>query len=298
MICPQVQTGKFLTVKPVYEHFVYLWIMRAISAIFFFYVRGSIHVSVALVALLHASAQRYAINLPWAYYCVLFLGGIAGYNAIKTMTSGHWPFRDFRGGGPAIRVLSFISALIATVCLLFLEFKWVISLAMAALLTAIYAIPILPGFRNLRSFGMLKVVWVAAVWTMITLLIPLIKDGRMHEPYYWIVTGQRFLWMGLLMLPFEIRDAGTDPDALLTFPRRLGISRTRILGWAVTGLLVLATVSLEAKNTPVLVSDLTAFFLTGCSIQFSSTNRGPYFAAFWVEAIPIAFWALQMALML
>ncbi len=157
----------------VYEQFGYLCFMRPLSALFAFYIQASFHVALALLSLVVFTQQLYDIPVPPAYYGVLFFGSVAGYNAIKHGAEP-WKHRKTRGAwNRAILWVSLASVLLALLFLTRLELHYWILLGFSALVAALYALPVLPGFRNLRSFGLLKVVLVALVWTLVSVFIPL-----------------------------------------------------------------------------------------------------------------------------
>ncbi len=279
----------------VYEQFGYLCFMRPLSALFAFYIQASFHVSLALVCLLAFTQLLFGIAVPPAYYGVLFFGSVAGYNAIKHGAEP-WKRRKSRGSwNRAILWVSLASALLAVLCLTRLALSYWILLGISSLIATLYALPVLPGFRNLRSFGMLKVFLVALVWTLVSLFIPLWESGYFLERDLWVEGFQRLLWVSLLMLPFEVRDMQVDPPALRTLPRRLGLKGTRWLGWV--GALVFLGVSFlkDDLSGGEFLAKAMAGLLAGLGVQYSKAEQDPYYASFWIEAIPMAVLACYMA---
>ena len=269
--------------------------MRVLSALFAFYIQASFHVALSLVSLLVFTQQLFAIRIEPAYYGALFFGSVAGYNAIKHAAEP-WKYRKGRGSmSRAIFWLSLACALLALALLTRLDLQTWLLLGFSALIAALYALPVLPGFRNLRSFGLLKVGLVALVWTLVSLWIPLWDSGIFRERDLLVEGFQRLLWVSLLMLPFEVRDMQIDPPALRTLPRRLGLARTRLLGWAGALLFVAATLLKEHPAQGELAIKGLAGLLTGLGIQGCREGQGPYYASFWIEAIPMAVAALYMA---
>jgi hypothetical protein len=103
-----------------------------------------------------------------------------------------------------------------------------------------------------------------------------------------VLTGvQRFLFVIMLMLPFEIRDLQFDSLKLYTIPQRLGLTGTKVLG-IVLGLVMfsLEFFKSEMNFTSVLIF-LSIDIITILLIVFSKENQGKYFSSFWVEGVPI-----------
>ncbi len=269
--------------------------MRVWSALFAFYIQASFHVSLSLISLLVFTWQLFGIPIAPAYCAALFFGSVAGYNAIK-YGAEPWKYRRSRGSvNRAIFRVSLGSALLALALLTRLDLRTWVLLGLSALIAALYALPVLPGFRNLRSFGLLKIGLVALVWTLVSLWIPLWEHGIFRERDLLVEGFQRLLWVSLLMLPFEVRDMRLDPPALRTLPRRLGLGRTRLLGWAGA---VLFTAMTFLKANPAegeILVKAVAGLLTGLGIQCSREEQSPYYASFWIEAIPMAVVALYAA---
>jgi len=96
-------------------------------------------------------------------------------------------------------------------------------------------------------------------------------------------------------LPFEVRDMRVDPQALRTLPRRLGLKGTRMLGWAGALVFVGATLLKDQMSGGELLAKALAGLLTGLGVHFGREEQAPYYASFWIEAIPMASLACYMA---
>jgi len=269
--------------------------MRVWPALFAFYIQASFHVSLSLISLLVFTWQLFGIPIAPAYCGALFFGSVAGYNAIKHGAEP-WKHRKSRGSANrAIFRVSLGSALLALALMMRLDLRTWLLLGLSCVIAALYALPVLPGFRNLRSFGLLKIGLVALVWTLVSLWIPLWGHGVFTERDLLVEGFQRLLWVSLLMLPFEVRDMHLDPPALRTLPRRLGLGRTRLLGWAGAALFAATTLLKANPAGGELLVKGAAALLTGLGIQFCREGQSPYYASFWIEAIPLAVVALYAA---
>jgi hypothetical protein len=154
----------------------------------------------------------------------------------------------------------------------------------------------MPGQKNLRSVGILKVLLVAQVWTLASLWIPvwgLVEAGDWDLA---VESSQRLVWVFLLMLPFEIRDMHQDPPELRTIPQRWGVGATRRLAWAGVLFFVGATMLKDTLAPGELICKTVIGFLMGFSVTFAGEEQGRYYASFWVEGIPVFAWVLLFLL--
>lgn len=271
--------------------------MRVLPSLFSLYIRSSLHVSVAISALTLFTAQRFGLAIPVGYYTALFFGSVVGYNVIKNLAEP-WKFpprKSFRSG--VVFRLSVICLLAAILSLVILEWPHRILLCLTAVLSCLYAIPVFPGFRNLRSFGLLKIIIVGLVWTMLSYVNPLFPFDLLSPTDLFILGIQRFIWMMLLMIPFEIRDMAVDPPQLKTLPKRIGIKGAHTLGWIGVVLLMLMSVYCFKGTPKFLLLDFLIFASTGVAIQLSSSKQSFYYAAFWIESIPIWSCLLQFIIL-
>ena len=262
--------------------------MHLLKMIFGWYIKASIHVSLALVSLVAFTGLIFAVEVSHHYLLALFFGSIAAYNGIKYgLEPGKHPYR-IPGGFSALVLISLLCLVIAFYHLSYLPpHVWVLLMVCGGI-TALYAIPLMPGLKNLRSRGVLKVVLVALVWTLASLWIPVWDFPEIGHWDLTVESAQRLLWVSLLMLPFEIRDMHLDPAYLRTIPQRWGIGITRRLAWAGVLLFVGATWLKDVIAPGELLCKAIVGLLVGFSVTFARERQGPYYASFWVEGIPVA----------
>ncbi|GAA4271357.1 hypothetical protein GCM10022258_06500 [Aquimarina gracilis] len=102
-----------------------------------------------------------------------------------------------------------------------------------------------------------------------------------------IETIQRFLFIIVMMLPFEIRDLEYDSSSLETIPQTIGITRTKVFGSILLVVFLLLTAvkellsSVEILST-ILVTTISLLFLWG-----TEKEQSKYYCSFWVESVPI-----------
>ncbi len=178
----------------------------------------------------------------------------------------------------------------------FLTVKSWLGVLILACLTGLYAIPILPKNKNLRSWGILKICIVALVWAIATVVLPCLLKIELIGFDVWIEIFQRFIFVLILLLPFEIRDLNYDPEALKTIPQRYGVINTKLLGLIATLAFFLATFLKDEIGTLELISKGIIFLLLALVLLITKKKQSKYFSAFWVESIPIFWWILWIGL--
>ncbi|WP_345275858.1 hypothetical protein [Litoribaculum gwangyangense] len=150
--------------------------------------------------------------------------------------------------------------------------------------------------HNLRSIGGLKIYIIALVWCGVTVFLPLIETDYAIDYDVIIVAVQRFLYVVVLMLPFEIRDLRYDSLKLATIPQKIGVNQTKIFG----SLLLIIFFFLEFFKDQTGVDAISILFLltliTFLFLLFSKMERGKTYSAFWVEALPILWLILALVI--
>ena len=164
--------------------------------------------------------------------------------------------------------------------------SWIL-LGLLSLLILLYIIPIFPNENNLRSLGVAKVILVALIWTGITVILPVMES---NIPLNWdvlVLSGQRFLLVIALIIPFEIRDIQFDPPEIKTIPKKIGIKRTKLLGISLITISFLMVFLRDDIYWDELASRLLITLLVVFLIARTPHYATKYYAAFWVEAVPI-----------
>jgi hypothetical protein len=164
-------------------------------------------------------------------------------------------------------------------------------------LTILYAAPVFPDNKNLRSLAGVKIFIIALVWTGMTVLIPLMYVKGSLNLIFLIEMIQRFLFIVVLMLPFEIRDLRYDAVELETVPQKIGVTKTKLFGSILLVIFLLLTIvkdqelsSVEILST-ILITTISLFFLWG-----TDKKQSQYYCSFWVESIPIMWLIIQVIL--
>ncbi len=264
------------------------WLIRC----FDFYLDASIHVAWATVSFLQITAIVLAITINCHLYFALFFGTVACYNFIKygveaekyLLVSGKYLMW--------IQGISIFSLLVALYHFCFLPPAVWFGFGLLILLTALYALPVLPKAKNFRSFGGFKTFIVAIVWSLATVTIPLLTTDSILNLDAGIELIQRFILVVVLLLPFEIRDLEFDPPTLRTIPQRIGIKRTKLLGVGMAVCFFLLTFFKNHITPEEMGSKAAIFFLSLVVLWVTKKKQSKYFASFWVESVPLIWWAI------
>ncbi len=263
--------------------------MRWPRKIFKFYLDASIHVALAVVSLYWVTLEN--LNIPANYPLTLFLwcGTVVCYNFIKYGVEADKYFIVTKPYHKSIQIFSFLVFGVAVFFFFQLPPKLWGPLLTLTLLSGLYAIPFLPSSRNLRSLGVVKIVLVALVWIGLTGVLPVLESGITWDFEVLLLLLRHFFLVLVLMLPFEIRDMHFDPPQLRTLPQRYGVARTKAIGYILLvsyGIMVFMSGNLAIwPNMIIHCLVLLFLFLALCKAK---DQQHRYFAAFWVESIPIA----------
>lgn len=263
---------------------------------FNFYLDASIHVALAVFCFLEITALILNISIDQNLAFFIFFGTIACYNFIKYGVEAEKYILVANKYHKSIQIVSIIALLIALYFAYFLSVKVWYGIAALALFIGLYALPVLPKARNLRSFGGLKIFMVAIVWAGATVVLPVLSSN-LHAITWdvWIETFQRFLIVLVLIVPFEIRDLVYDAPDLNTLPQKYGIANTKIFASLCILVFFFSNLLKDELSTLESVAKGILFLALGIFMYYTRRKQTKYFASFWIEAIPI-FWLLLIYL--
>ena len=274
--------------------------MRGLRTFFDFYISSSIHVALSVLSLSSVTLFRFDLPFDENVLCFIFFASVTGYNFVKFFGLAKFHHRSLTTWLKVIQVFSAICFFLMAYYALQLKIEAIMLILILALITFLYAVPILPRrffmdeAQQLRSISGLKVYLIAFVWAGVTVVLPLANANYLFEGTIIIVIIQRFLFVLALMLPFEIRDLNYDSLKLATIPQRIGVKRTKFMGF----LLLMAMFFLELVSP---VSDVNSIITTGLIagtsavlIYFSKIYQNQYYSSFLVEAIPILWLVLVL----
>ncbi len=264
-----------------------------------FYINSSIHVALSVCALTLVTLFEFNVGVNKDFLYFLFFATITGYNFVKYFGVAKFHHRKLANWLKSIQVFSFFCFLLMCFFGLKLPFKTQLFILGFAIVTFFYAIPFLPKHffvdkqHNLRSIGGLKIYLIALVWSGVTVFLPLINENFNVDIF--IIGIQRYMYIIVLMFPFEIRDLRFDSLKLSTIPQKIGERNTKIIGAS----LVLVILILECFKDKIVIENIcvlsTVLAITLVFLLVAKKNQGKYFSSFWVESIPI-FWVILLLL--
>lgn len=145
----------------------------------------------------------------------VFLSTVLGYNFHYCMGEGYrlnWrlSFREWLRFSHVRVLLVFTPSVLFA--LLFFDLP-LVAVFFSVLLTTAYSFPLTRSAiaARLRRFGWVKTVLLAFAWTWVTVVLPLAGQSATYcSPVFAALFAQRFLFMLLLCVIFDLRDTETD----------------------------------------------------------------------------------------
>lgn len=274
--------------------------MQFFKKIVDFYIFSNIHVAIAGFCLTEITLDKFEI-LESLTSIFVALSIVISYNFIRFFEIKYrrleWFKNWFLSYKKSLLVLSLLSALLLVRIVFFSSFKItsLIILFPFAFMTLFYVIPLFKIGKiefSFRNFPSIKIISIAIAWAGITVLFPLYEAGYEFNSIVYLEFAQRFLFLMVIIIPFDIRDVYIDSKSLKTIPQLLGVSNSKILGYLLLmGFVLLeflkGSYTLEGILTLLIISIITALFLA-----FSSAKRTRYYTSFWVESIPLVWFGL------
>ena len=271
--------------------------MRVLKYILDFYVNSSIHVALAVTALVWVTLLKFHFGADLHFLGFVFFSTITAYNFIKYFGLAKFHHRSLANWLKVIQIFSLLCFVVFAYLMSFMPVKVLIATGIIGVITYLYAAPILPkslvmdAQRNLRGISGLKNYVIALVWVGSTVVLPTIYSNADWTLDMTLEALQRYAYVLAVMVPFDIFDLKFDSVRLATWPQRIGIVRTKGVGV----LLCIVFWSLEMAKSQIGYRQvqITAVIaiIVGVSILFSSEKRNRYYSAIFVEGIPLI-WAL------
>ena len=272
--------------------------MNLIKRITDLYINGSIHVAFSCYALTWLTLIELGLDYNEELLYFVFYATISGYNFVKFFGVAQFHHRSLTKALRWIQILS----LVCTFAMFYYFFKldnlvkvWG---GIMFALTLIYALPLFPKQKkvrkNLRNVYGVKVYIIALVWAGVTYVIPLFYSEQNLSFIDCVNVFLRFLFILLLMLPFELRDLKSDHPNLGTIPQLLGEKKTKQLSVFLAFVIVLVSF-FSKQNHHYLIVEVIIVIITMLSTWFYNENKSALYSSFYVESIPIL-WLLILLL--
>ena len=268
--------------------------MRFIQRLFNFYLQSSLHVALAVYALLQMTQHMFDIQNDSNSGYFAFFGTIVGYNFVKYDALTRNKGLNFSGKIKSIVILTIISFAAAVYFFFKLRIQTQIISFIVLVLILLYTLPFFPNRRNARNWAGVKIYIVALCWVGVTLLLPLLNaEVTFGMDVLW-KSVQRFILVFVLILVFEIIDLANDDPHLQTVPQQIGVRNTKMLGT----FLLIPFYFLEFLKTVVnyeqLLINLVLVLVLGLFLLNASQKKSRYYTSFWVESVPILWWLMVL----
>ncbi len=267
--------------------------MKVFKQFLSFYINSSIHVALSVFSLTWITLIEFDIPYNKAVLYFIFFSSVTGYNFVKYFGVAKFHHRNLANWLKLIQVFSLFCFLLMCYYAFRLNISVLWYIVGFGVITFLYAIPFLPKRlfldkqHNLRSIGGLKIYLIAFVWSGVTVFLPIINNESSISADVVLTGIQRYLYIIVLMLPFEIRDLRYDSLRLSTIPQKIGMKLTKIIG----GLLLISIFFLEFFKDEITFYSTVILFvvalITGILLVFSKIEQRSYYSSFWVEGLPI-----------
>lgn len=274
--------------------------MKRLKPLFDFYINSSIHVALAVLAMTYVTLLELNLPTDWGLLFFVFFSSITGYNFVKYFGLAKFHHRRLATWLKVIQVFSLVCFLLMLWFALQLKLLTLLYIGVFAMITFLYAIPFLPRHlfmdqqKNLRNIGGLKVYVIAMVWAGVTVLLPALNNNFSFSTDVWIMAGQRFILVMLLMLPFEIRDLQYDSLKLSTIPQKIGVKNTKLMGVLMGVLFFMLEFLKHELSYRLILITLAVTLVILIFIAFSNKTRSDNYSSFWVESVPILWLMLHL----
>lgn len=203
--------------------------------VFRFLINTNIFISLAAVFLTIETQVQLGMRPEWhPYLFIIFFATIFEYNLHRLITvitkkeSLDDNKHKWVKGSPmllyiivAVSVIGFIAAILMA------KKEVLLTLAPFAALTVFYSMPVFKNSRylfRLREIPFIKIFLIAVVWSVVTIMLPVIQTGNTYETrHILLMLLERFLFVFAITIPFDIRDKYADKRAgLKTIPLAIG----------------------------------------------------------------------------
>ncbi len=199
------------------------------KSVFQTFIYGAVFISLCTVAL--CMETSFLLDLPFNsffFYLVVFSATLGQYNIHYYIKRTANPDSDRFFWSINHKRIHLIFNLIGAIGLIIgltgLQPKNFLVLGIIAVITILYSFPFLPFKykKRLKDFGLIKILTLSYVWTLITVWFPMITLTTVTKNFE-LVFMQRFIFIFILCLAFDIRDVDSDKrERIHTLPVSIG----------------------------------------------------------------------------
>lgn len=152
-----------------------------------------------------------------------------------------------------------------------------------------YSFPFLPvknTRKRLKDFGLVKIITLSLMWTLVTVWFP-VNQMAFDSTLFFLVFTKRFIFIFILCLVFDIRDALVDGNVgIRTVPVQVGIRRAYIIAYSL--LLLLAAINIIEyflAGNHFLWPFLLSLVLTAGVVRYSEKDNSDITCLWWVDGM-------------
>ncbi len=267
--------------------------MSLIRRVVDFYIFSSLHVALTCASLVLMTLHMFKLPLDYPMISFAFFGTVVGYNFVKYDALARGSKILLSNRLKSYAAVSFVSFLLAGWSFFLLDFKTQVVAVLFLLLTLLYTLPFFPNRLNARNWAGVKIYIVAICWIGVTLVLPIVNAGIPITGDFYIKCVQRFIFVFVLVLIFEIVDLSTDDPHLKTVPQQIGVLQTKWLGAIL--LLIFYVLEFLKSEFDAVQLFINAIIVTTiiALLAYANANRPKYYSLFWAEMIPML-WLLLL----
>lgn len=211
--------------------------MKLLRKAFDFLVYSNVFIGLCAVALVFTNQLAIGEEVKFDKECwFVFFSTVFTYSALKLRRGANEPasttHHTWADSNNQLYKNVLLISLIGTLSFFInLNIQAKLTVVVLALITAFYgfiSVPFTNG-RKLRHLGLLKTLFVALVWSVTTVLVPLAGQYPDTDMLVFLLI-RRFVFVAALTMVFEVKDYENDKQAKLkTLPMVLGVEGTKIL---------------------------------------------------------------------
>ncbi len=253
--------------------------MKALKYILFLSIKSNLWIGLSVVSLTLLTHFYFKIPFRSNRIFVTFFATIIGYSFVQY-------FYDFKN----LKNYKWFKTICLTNILAFiflfyfysqLFFYCKIIFFILGIFLVLYIVPLSKNKYFIRKISGIKIYYVSLFITFVTAVLPFVENLQNID--FWFVF-QRFLYVLVLILPFEIQSITTDNSNLKTIPQVLGIKKSKFLGLLFVFFMIVIEFYFMPKTSFI---SLFFYLILGVFVVFSSPKRSVFYTSFWVEILPI-----------
>ncbi|NQX83079.1 MAG: hypothetical protein HRT66_13955 [Flavobacteriaceae bacterium] len=272
--------------------------MKLARRIIDFYVFSNLHVSLATFFFVLITGRVYDIDVFWK---ALFIGSSTFFSyyfirviRYKSLSSKNWKTSWYKDNDKYITPLAILSLLTIIYSVFRIDFINLLILIPFTLITILYSVPFCLNTNKrgggLRNIPFMKIILISLIWSFCISIFTIYDANREFNISDYIFWFERFLFVLVLTLPFDIRDLPYDDKRLRTIPQVLGVFKTKSLGMVLIMIILIFYLLDGFKNN---TSDFVILIVLAVFLVLTKT-KNKYFCSFWVESVPVMWFILSL----